>query len=147
MPRTQIFSTGFHHCRGKVIHRLLRGTSNSSPRRRMNNFGNRIREQRTDKEMRHQRAGSETGAPIARFGGTARIVWRILSPSLADSRRGEGETLPASCHGQPLMFASHSTGGHFRCAWKCLCKLVTVEIFAQSWFYMISMNIKPLVVL
>src|SRR5579863_5681227 len=79
MPRTQIFSTGFHHCRGKVIHRLLRGTSNSSPRRRMNNFGNRIREQRTDKEMRHQRAGSETGAPIARFGGTARIVRGILS--------------------------------------------------------------------
>src|SRR5579863_8809987 len=39
------------------------------------------REQKTDEEMRHQRAGSETGAPIAGFRGSMRESFReILSP-------------------------------------------------------------------
>src|SRR5690349_6914653 len=39
MPRTQNFFTGFHLRCGKVIDRRLRGPSEGSPRRRMNNFG------------------------------------------------------------------------------------------------------------
>ena len=44
MPRTQNIFTRNHRRRGKVIHRRLRGAFPGSPRRRMNNFGHRIRE-------------------------------------------------------------------------------------------------------
>src|SRR5579863_1314740 len=47
-------------------------------------------------------------------GFNAHIFWGILSPSLADSRRGEGETLPASRHNQSMVFTDCSTGEHFR---------------------------------
>src|SRR5690242_13458682 len=45
MPRTQNFFTAFHCRRAKVIHRRLRGAFPGSPHRRMNNFGNRIRQE------------------------------------------------------------------------------------------------------
>ena len=43
MPRTQKFSTAIHLLLGKVIHRRLRRAMRwRAPRRRMNNFGERI---------------------------------------------------------------------------------------------------------
>jgi hypothetical protein len=46
IPGTHKFFTRFHFRRGTVIHRWLRGASRSSPRQRLNNSGNRIRDER-----------------------------------------------------------------------------------------------------
>ena len=43
MPRTQNFFTSIHFGRGTVIHRRLREAFKTLPRHRMNNCGNRIR--------------------------------------------------------------------------------------------------------
>ena len=52
MPRTQNFFPEFHLRCGKVIHRRLRGGLGGSPRRRMNNFGDRIRTEKKKERAR-----------------------------------------------------------------------------------------------
>jgi hypothetical protein len=59
MPRTQNFFTLLHFLRGKVIHRRLRRAVRwRAPRRRMNNFGHRIK-CGTKRRIKCVREGSE----------------------------------------------------------------------------------------